>query len=211
MTRFGDFEPLCSSVPSYPRCNLFYCQLVRISTFAVLHDASASLHWPALASTRNASLHLHSTHCSPHRIWATSQMTSHPPSPSSSPWPSSGSLTDVRLPWAASNSDPSSPSTPSLCSSMQSLLAHSFKAAQPSSFSQPCTPASSFFWGLLVNAIVATQFVKDGTWSNLVPYHIFSFLVFALGTYLALDSRRSAPQRLPTALRSISLFVVFSI
>jgi hypothetical protein len=24
MTRFGDFQPLCRNVPSYPWCNLFY-------------------------------------------------------------------------------------------------------------------------------------------------------------------------------------------
>ena len=27
MTRFGDFQPLCSSTPSYPWCNLFYRQV----------------------------------------------------------------------------------------------------------------------------------------------------------------------------------------
>ncbi|KAG5717224.1 hypothetical protein E4T56_gene17204 [Termitomyces sp. T112] len=41
---------------------------------------------------------------------------------------------------------------------------------------------AAFFWGLLANAIVATQF----------PYHIFSFLIFALGTYLALDTALGA-------------------
>ena len=33
MTRFGDFEPLCSNVPSYPWCNLFYRQ-VRLSSLS---------------------------------------------------------------------------------------------------------------------------------------------------------------------------------
>ncbi|KAG6875149.1 hypothetical protein C0993_010582 [Termitomyces sp. T159_Od127] len=42
MTRFGDFGPLCTSVPSYPWCNLFYRQLVRTGNAAVLVGASAS-------------------------------------------------------------------------------------------------------------------------------------------------------------------------
>ncbi|KAG6843658.1 hypothetical protein H0H93_000410, partial [Arthromyces matolae] len=75
----------------------------------------------------------------------------------------------------------------------------------------------SFFWGLLANALVATQVVEDGTWSSLAPYYVFSVLLFALGTYLSLDTALGAttaigaPSDPPEALRSISLFVVLTI
>lgn len=38
MTHFGDFEPLCHQVPSYPWCNLFYRQVHRYSSLALRLD-----------------------------------------------------------------------------------------------------------------------------------------------------------------------------
>ncbi|KAG6806077.1 hypothetical protein H0H92_012796, partial [Tricholoma furcatifolium] len=75
----------------------------------------------------------------------------------------------------------------------------------------------AFFWALLANALVATQIVEDGTWSSLVPYYVFSVLVFALGTYLSLDTALGittaigAPADPPSDLKSIPLFVILNI
>ncbi|KAG6815363.1 hypothetical protein H0H87_002593, partial [Tephrocybe sp. NHM501043] len=76
---------------------------------------------------------------------------------------------------------------------------------------------AAFFWALLANTLVMTQVVEDGTWSSLVPYYIFSVLIFTLGTYLSLDTALGvtdaigALANLPDSLRSISLFVVLMI
>ncbi|TFY50479.1 hypothetical protein EVJ58_g11033 [Rhodofomes roseus] len=41
MTQFGDFAPLCHTVPSYPWCNLFYRQIVHANA-SLLANASAN-------------------------------------------------------------------------------------------------------------------------------------------------------------------------
>jgi hypothetical protein len=47
MTRFGDFQPLCRNVPSYPWCNLFYRE-VRFGDFL-----NCSNRFPTLAHSFN--------------------------------------------------------------------------------------------------------------------------------------------------------------
>lgn len=76
---------------------------------------------------------------------------------------------------------------------------------------------AAFFWGLLANALVATQVVEDGTLSSLIPYYGVSALVFAVTTYLAIDTAFGVtdvignPANPPQALRSYSLFVLLII
>ncbi|KAL0057070.1 hypothetical protein AAF712_016306, partial [Marasmius tenuissimus] len=75
----------------------------------------------------------------------------------------------------------------------------------------------AFFWGLLANAIVATQLVEDGTMSSIIPYLFLTVLIFGGSTYIALDvglgitSTLGDPSGNPSDLRSIALFVLTSI
>ncbi|KAE9389020.1 hypothetical protein BT96DRAFT_835519 [Gymnopus androsaceus JB14] len=75
---------------------------------------------------------------------------------------------------------------------------------------------AAFFWALLMNAIVATQKVEDGTPAALVPYFIITVLFFAGTTYVAFDvglgiTHTLGPSSDPSELRSIPLFVLTSI
>jgi hypothetical protein len=74
----------------------------------------------------------------------------------------------------------------------------------------------ALFWGLLANALVATQVVEDGTASSLIPYTFFSIAFFAATIYISLDVAQSitstfGPSNPPGALHSIPLFVLTSI
>ncbi|EJT98437.1 hypothetical protein DACRYDRAFT_24500 [Dacryopinax primogenitus] len=44
------------------------------------------------------------------------------------------------------------------------------------------------FWQLLWNALVATQWVEDGTMSSLVPFTLFSICFFVAALYICLDT-----------------------
>ncbi|KAG8812755.1 hypothetical protein FRC17_001839 [Serendipita sp. 399] len=74
---------------------------------------------------------------------------------------------------------------------------------------------SAFFWMLLANALVATQFVEDGTPSSLLPFYGFAGIFFLATTYIASDTAfgftslfKSTPAR---DLRSIGLFILLVI
>ncbi|KAG6877154.1 hypothetical protein C0993_009912 [Termitomyces sp. T159_Od127] len=218
MTRFGDFGPLCTSVPSYPWCNLFYRQLVRTGNAAVLVGASAS---PSTAGVGvNPKCFIAPTF--------------------SDPPPHLGNIANyvacavsffvtLGLIWLVHRRRAAVGRI-----ELRTLLAVyavtlPLNAITTGSFIRQGSTALvvltaihagfvvAFFWGLLANAIVATQIVEDGTWSSLLPYTIFSVLLFALGTYLALDTALGATNTIggasspPQSLRSISLFVVLSI
>ncbi|KAF9074575.1 chitin synthase III catalytic subunit [Rhodocollybia butyracea] len=73
-----------------------------------------------------------------------------------------------------------------------------------------------FFWALLMNALVATQMVEDGTPAALIPYFIFAVAFFVGTTYVAFDvalgiTKTLGPSNDPSELRSIALFVLTSI
>jgi hypothetical protein len=74
----------------------------------------------------------------------------------------------------------------------------------------------ALFWGLLANALVATQVVEDGTASSLIPYAFFTLAFFTATTYISLDialtiSHVFGPSNPLDALHSIPLFVLTSI
>lgn len=75
---------------------------------------------------------------------------------------------------------------------------------------------ATLFWTLLANAIVATQIVEDGTLSSIVPFSIFSVAFFVATTYISLDVGLTLTQVLgtsnpPQSINSIPLFVLTSI
>ncbi|KAI9458056.1 chitin synthase III catalytic subunit [Boletus coccyginus] len=75
---------------------------------------------------------------------------------------------------------------------------------------------ATLFWTLLANAIVATQVVEDGTLSSLVPFGVIGLLIFVATTYISLDTAFTitnafGPSNPQEALNSISLFVLTSI
>ncbi|OAX39071.1 hypothetical protein K503DRAFT_865701 [Rhizopogon vinicolor AM-OR11-026] len=75
---------------------------------------------------------------------------------------------------------------------------------------------ATLFWTLLANAIVATQVVEDGTLSSIIPFSIFSAAFFVATTYISLDVGFSwtnviGKSNPPQSLNSIPLFVLTSI
>ncbi|KAG6370871.1 chitin synthase III catalytic subunit [Boletus reticuloceps] len=75
---------------------------------------------------------------------------------------------------------------------------------------------ATLFWTLLGNAIVATQVVEDGTLSSLIPFGIISLFFFVATTYISLDtafslSKAFGPSNPQQALNGIPLFVLTSI
>ncbi|KAG8759106.1 hypothetical protein FRC14_006657 [Serendipita sp. 396] len=74
---------------------------------------------------------------------------------------------------------------------------------------------AAFFWALLANALVATQFVEDGTPSALLPFYGFAVIIFLVTTYIATDTAfsftslfKSTP---PRDLRNVALFILLNI
>lgn len=173
MTRFGDFGPLCSSVPSYPWCNLFYRQLLRTANSAVLHDASASPDTAGVGVNPKCFI---------------------PPTfttDSSQPAPHLGNIANyiacglsfiatLGLIWLVHRRRAAVGRI-----ELRTLLAVyaitlPLNAITTGSFIKQGSTALvvltalhagfvvAFFWGLLANALVATQVVEDGTLSSLV-------------------------------------------
>jgi len=76
---------------------------------------------------------------------------------------------------------------------------------------------AALFWALLANGIVATQVVEDGTMSSLLPFHFLALAFFAVTTYISLDiglgftSTLGGLSNPPESLHSIALFVFTSI
>ncbi|KAF8555620.1 hypothetical protein OG21DRAFT_1483758 [Imleria badia] len=75
---------------------------------------------------------------------------------------------------------------------------------------------ATLFWTLLGNAIVATQIVEDGTLSSMIPFGVISLFFFVATTYISLDTALSftsafGPSNPEQALHSIPVFVLTSI
>ncbi|KAF9226027.1 hypothetical protein BS17DRAFT_776515 [Gyrodon lividus] len=75
---------------------------------------------------------------------------------------------------------------------------------------------TTLFWTLLANAIVATQIVEDGTLSSLVPFSIISIFFFVATLFISLDVALTfngtfGPSNPQQSLSSIPLFVLTSI
>lgn len=74
----------------------------------------------------------------------------------------------------------------------------------------------ALFWGLLANAMVATQVVEDGTVISLLPFYFFTVVFFVVTLYISLDvalhfTNALGPSDPLLALHSTPLFVLTSI
>jgi Chitin synthase export chaperone len=173
MTRFGDFKPLCTDVPSYPWCNLFYRQLLRTSNTTFLLNASSD--------PISAPVGINPT-CGIPPIFAPS-----PPAQS----PVLGNISNLlacalsfllilaliylthRRKAAVGRIELRSFLVVYALSLPLQLLTTSGVLKQGTTAIVVLTAihagvVAALFWGLVANAVVATQVVEDGTWSSLV-------------------------------------------
>ncbi|KAG1726023.1 chitin synthase III catalytic subunit [Suillus paluster] len=215
MTRFGDFQTLCSMVPSYTWCNLFYRQLLTndpsVLNGGVSQNASSA---PVGVNPEcgipkvntNGSLgniaNIVACGLSVFIVGALIYFTGRRKA--------AVGRVELRIFFALY------------------LLTLPFQLITTGSLlTQGTTPlvvltaihaglVATMFWTLLGNAIVATQVVEDGTLSSIVPFSIISAAFFAATTYISLDVGLTFTQVLgtsnpPASLHSIPLFVLTSI
>lgn len=75
----------------------------------------------------------------------------------------------------------------------------------------------ALFWVLIANAIVATQWIEDGTMTSIIPLSIISLIFFGGTLYIALDVALGITEAVgglsnpPERIKSIPLFVLTSI
>jgi hypothetical protein len=221
MTQFGDFEPLCRTVPSYPWCNLFFRQLQRTGNLPTNES------W---ADPNSAGVGINP------KCFIPPTFTDDPAAAT----PHLGNIAQI-LACVVSL----------VITALLVLLAHRrraavgrvefrsllmayaltlpFNAITTGAFlqegGQPLTIITAihaglvvaFFWLLLANALIATQVVEDGTMSSLVPYFGFGVVVFGATVYISLDVALGItdvigkPANPPTDLKSIALFVLLII
>jgi len=214
MTRFGDFSPLCSQTPSYPWCNLFYSQIARHApdTFTGLsvdsHSAPVGVNpvCGILRSGTGGSIGniANIIVCGLSMIVVAGLIVL------TSRRKAAVGRVELRL----------FLSLYFLTLPFQILTTGAF--LQQGSLALVVLTAIhaglvvALFWGLLANALVATQVVEDGTASSLIPYTFFSIAFFAATIYISLDVAHSitstfGPSNPPGALHSIPLFVLTSI
>lgn len=214
MTRFGDFQTLCSQVPSYPWCNLFYRQLLH-NNASVLTGLSAD------ATTAPVGVN---PQCGIPNVKANGSL---------------GNIANIiacgisvfivlSLIVLAGRRKAAVGRTEIRLFFCIYLLTLPFQLLTTGSVLEQGSTAlvaltaihaglvATLFWSLLGNAIVATQVIEDGTLSALIPLSIVGLAFFVATTYISLDvaltiSRTLGPSNPPQALSSIPLFVLTTI
>jgi len=214
MTLFGDFEPLCHTVPSYPWCNLFYRQLedhspsvlVNLSTNASSAPVGINPECGILRAGFDKSIGnvANIVVCGVSIIFVT--------------------LLIIR----ASRRKAAVGRIELRQFLIMYLLTLPLQLISTGSFLEQGSTAltaitavhaglvAATFWALLANGIVSTQLVEDGTLSSLIPFHFFVLAFFAATTYIALDvgftfTHVFGPSNPPASLHSVPLFVLTSI
>ncbi|KAI0777842.1 chitin synthase III catalytic subunit [Trametes elegans] len=214
MTHFGDFEPLCRQVPSYPWCNLFYRQL---------HTHNASVLTPPSADAGSAPVGVNPECGIP--------LVGH-----------DGSLANIAniiasalsilllllLIFWTTRRRAAVGRVEFRIFLVLYLLTLPFQLIDTGAFLQQGSTAltaitaihaglvAATFWALVGNAIVSTQVVEDGTLSSLVPFNFFTLAFFVATTYISLDvgftfTTVFGPSNPPADLHSTPLFVLTSI
>ncbi|EPQ53865.1 hypothetical protein GLOTRDRAFT_78912 [Gloeophyllum trabeum ATCC 11539] len=214
MTRFGDFQPLCTNTPSYPWCNLFYRQLEHESPSTLAGVSADAVSAPVGINPVCGALRLghdgslgnvaNIVACAVSIIFVvllivfTSRRTA--------------AVGRVELRYFQ----------------ILYLFTLPFQLVTTGGFLEQGSTAlvvvtaihaglvAALFWTLLANGIVATQVVEDGTLSSLIPFHFFTLAFFAATTYISLDvaftyTSTFGPSVPPQALHSTPLFVFTSI
>ncbi|KAF8636298.1 hypothetical protein AX17_003652 [Amanita inopinata Kibby_2008] len=215
MTRFGDFQLLCTDVPSYPWCNLFYRQLQRLSPGSLTGVSSDPRSAPVGVNPR----------CGIPRVGY------------------DGSVANVANIAVCAASIIFVGILVFLCNRRKAavgrvelraflvlyLLTLPFQLLTTGSFLEQGSTAlvvltaihaglvAALFWSLLANAIIAMQVVEDGTLSSLIPFYIFTLAFFGGTLYISLDvalgvtQAVGGPSHPVESIRSIPLFVLTSI
>ncbi|KAH9930409.1 chitin synthase III catalytic subunit [Epithele typhae] len=213
MTRFGDFKPLCSQVPSYPWCNLFYRQVEHHNSSVFNSVSSDPATAPvgvnpecAIPRAGNGNLGniANTVACALSIVFVGLLIF----------WTSRRRAAVGRLEFRIFLV------LYFLTLPLQLLSTGSF-LEQGSTALTAITAVhaglvTATFWALLANAIVSTQVVEDGTISALLPFDFFAAAFFAATTYIALDvafsfSNVFGPSNPLSDLNSIALFVLTSI
>ncbi|KAK7043640.1 hypothetical protein VNI00_008251 [Paramarasmius palmivorus] len=212
--QFGDFEWLCSQVPSYTWCNLFYNQLQRVDPSLLVGLSSDSKSAPVGVDPTCGTLRVGQGgslgNISNIVVCAVSM------------------LVTMGLIYMTGRRKAAVGRVEFRFLLVLYLLTLPFQLLTTGSLlEQGTTPlviltavhaglVAAFFWALLANAIVATQIVEDGTLASIIPFLIFTIAFFAATLYIGLDvgigfTSALGPSNNPRELRSIPLFVLTSI
>ncbi|KZT07854.1 uncharacterized protein LAESUDRAFT_650022 [Laetiporus sulphureus 93-53] len=185
MTQFGDFEPLCHTVPSYPWCNLFYRQI---------EDHNSSIFDDLSANATSAPVGVN-PECGIPRAGFDKSV---------------GNVANivicglsivflVFLIIATSRRRAAVGRVELRQFLVLYLLTLPFQLITTGSFLEQGSTAltaitavhaglvAATFSALLGNAIVSTQIVEDGTLASLIPFNFFLLAFFVVTTYIALD------------------------
>ncbi|KLO12384.1 hypothetical protein SCHPADRAFT_875550 [Schizopora paradoxa] len=214
MTRFGDFEPLCHHVPSYPWCNLFYRQLLK-SDPSQLTGLSADRSSAPVGIDPTCGIPLVNKDGSLGNIANIIAC----------------GLSMLVVAWLVLSTGRRKAAVGR--AELQIFLiiyffTLPFQLLTTGSVLEQGTTGlvvltaihagllAALFWSLFANAIVATQVVEDGTLSSLIPFNIFNVLFFVATTYISLDvalhiSNAFGPSNPPQSLNSVPLFVLTSV
>ncbi|KAF9264772.1 hypothetical protein L218DRAFT_972373 [Marasmius fiardii PR-910] len=218
MTRFGDFKPLCSHTPSYTWCNLFYRQLLRVQnqTFPLLQGLSSN--------SVTAPVGINPT-CGIERVGQNGSL---------------GNIANIilcglsvfviiGLIMLVGRRKAAVGRVEFRFFLILYLLTLPFQLLTTGSLLEQGSTAlvaltaihaglvATLFWSLLSNALVATQFIEDGTISSIIPFAIFAIAFFAGTTYISFDVALGvthtigSPSSDPLDLHSVALFVLTSI
>jgi len=214
MVGFGDFKPLCESVPSYPWCNLFYRQLQKnsptsltgVSANATIAPVGINPDCGALKAGEDGSLGniANMIACGLSMIVIALLI-----------------IITTRRRAAVGRSEFRVLLLLYFISLPFQLITTGAVLQQGSTALVVLTAmhagiVAALFWTLLGNAIVSTQVVEDGTLSSLIPLCFFAFAFFGVTTYISLDVALSitstfGPFNPPSDLNSVPLFVLTSI
>ncbi|CDO76680.1 hypothetical protein BN946_scf184305.g12 [Trametes cinnabarina] len=215
MTHFGDFEPLCHQVPSYPWCNLFYRQQLEHHNSSVLTGVSAD---PASAPVGVNPV------CGIPLVGHDSSLAN---IANIIACALSIIIVALLIVWTSRRR-----AAVGRAEFRQFLVLYfltlPFQLISTGAFLQQGSTAltvitaihaglvAATFWALLGNAIIATQVVEDGTPSAIIPFDFFALAFFVATTYIALDvaftfTHTFGPSDPPQNLHSIPLFVFTSI
>jgi len=213
MSRFGDFETLCSNVPSYTWCNLFYRQLSENSSLSSLLKGLS-------ANSSTAPLGIDPT-CGIPRVGTNGSL---------------GNIANIivcalsmavivglivlteKRKAAVARVELRNMLILYFITLPFQLITNGSLLKQGSTGLVILTAihaalVATLFWALLANALISTQVVEDGTMSSLVPFFIFSLLIFGGTLYISLDvalgiTHTLGPSSHPSELLSVPLFVM---
>ncbi|KAI6003023.1 chitin synthase III catalytic subunit [Pisolithus albus] len=214
MTQFGDFESLCSQVPSYTWCNLFYRQLLDENPKTLVGSSAKATSAPVgvnpecgipRVNTGGSLGNIADVIACGLSIFIIAAIIVH-----AGRRKAAVGRTEIRILFFIY-----------LATLPLQLLTTGSLLQQGSTALVALTAihaglVATLFWWLLGNAIVATQIVEDGTLSSIIPLSIIGVFFFIATTYISLDvaltlTHTFGPSNPPQALTSVPLFVLTSI